>query len=180
MASVRVLAIEFLVPLLCSEAACGRGKCQENADWRSRIRIDSAAYHLPLSYYHDTSDASFYSLRGTTPWPNAKASTSLLPAPAARRATCRLALYCSTECQTKHWPSHKPSCTTADVHDLDELFENAYNDPVFNRILQALFILHFDLLRFPQVDKPIVAEIELAITDCSSHCEQERWGNGET
>ncbi|KAJ7659303.1 hypothetical protein DFH06DRAFT_1327129 [Mycena polygramma] len=85
-----------------------------------------------------------------------------------RCSKCRRALYCSTECQTKHWPSHKPSCTTADVHDLDELFKNAYNDPVFNRILQALFILHFDLLRFPQVDKPIVAEIELAIEPVKS------------
>ncbi|KAJ7116661.1 hypothetical protein C8R44DRAFT_880017 [Mycena epipterygia] len=39
----------------------------------------------------------------------------------------------------------------------------ACNNPIFHENLQACFILHFDLLRFPQIDKPFAAMIELGI-----------------
>ncbi|KAJ7167602.1 hypothetical protein C8R46DRAFT_1269744 [Mycena filopes] len=43
------------------------------------------------------------------------------------------------------------------------LFIDAYSDPVFTIMLQACFIIHFDLIRAPQFDKPIVATVELGI-----------------
>ncbi|KAF8157359.1 hypothetical protein K438DRAFT_2026235 [Mycena galopus ATCC 62051] len=74
-----------------------------------------------------------------------------------RCGKCKGAWYCSKECQKKHWPKHKEWCSEVDGSGIQKLVINAYSNPVFNSILQTLFVLHFDLLRFPRVDKPFMA-----------------------
>ncbi|KAF8139437.1 hypothetical protein K438DRAFT_2030554 [Mycena galopus ATCC 62051] len=80
-----------------------------------------------------------------------------------RCGKCKGAWYCSKECQKKHWPKHKEWCSEVDGSGIQKLVMNAYSNPVFNGILQTLFVLHFDLLRFPRVDKPFMAHVDIGI-----------------
>jgi len=47
----------------------------------------------------------------------------------SRCSQCRTALYCSRECQLKHWPVHKNSCQDSNnAQDSDEkLYKKAHN-----------------------------------------------------
>ena len=38
-----------------------------------------------------------------------------------RCSRCRIALYCGTTCQLKHWPAHKNICQDSNTEDSDEI-----------------------------------------------------------
>ncbi|KAJ6632099.1 hypothetical protein B0H10DRAFT_2426955 [Mycena sp. CBHHK59/15] len=81
----------------------------------------------------------------------------------SRCGKCKGVWYCSKECQTKHWPQHKLSCSAVDGSGIRKLVENFYSNRLLNTYLQACFILHFDLLRRPQLDKPFMARLDIGI-----------------
>ncbi|KAJ6626094.1 hypothetical protein B0H10DRAFT_2000297 [Mycena sp. CBHHK59/15] len=86
------------------------------------------------------------------------------PGLALRRCgKCKGVWYCSKECQIKHWPHHKKSCNIVDGSGILKLVNNLNSNPLFNQYLQACFILDFDLLRHPQLDKPFMARIDIGI-----------------
>ncbi|KAJ7449252.1 hypothetical protein FB451DRAFT_754747 [Mycena latifolia] len=80
-----------------------------------------------------------------------------------RCSKCRGVLYCSRDCQTKDWPTHKKGCSSVDGSGIFTFVQNFYSNPFLNTLLQACFILHFDLLRQPLLDKPFVAQVDLGI-----------------
>ncbi|KAJ7664412.1 hypothetical protein DFH06DRAFT_323106 [Mycena polygramma] len=81
-----------------------------------------------------------------------------------RCSKCKRVCYCSKECQVKHWPDHKSWCKrNAESSNILELFASAMACGTFSNILQACFILHFDLLRFPRTDKPFLAQIDFGV-----------------
>ncbi|KAJ7878071.1 hypothetical protein B0H13DRAFT_2545793 [Mycena leptocephala] len=112
-----------------------------------------------------------------------------------RCSKCKRACYCSKLCQQKDWQSHKPSCngstaTPTDTDDLTllkrnmELFMKALQCPTFTKILQACFILHFDLLRFPRTERPFIGQIALGnepvdMQDFVKIFKRERLGNAQ-
>ncbi|KAJ6573112.1 hypothetical protein DFH09DRAFT_1312375 [Mycena vulgaris] len=80
-----------------------------------------------------------------------------------RWGKCKGVWYCSKECQTSHWPQHKKSCSPVDGSGIGKLVQNFYSNPLLNTHLQACFILHFGLLRRPQLDTPFMARIDIGI-----------------
>ncbi|KAJ7088679.1 hypothetical protein C8R44DRAFT_892739 [Mycena epipterygia] len=81
----------------------------------------------------------------------------------SRCSKCKGVWYCSKECQLQHWPKHKLSCSNGDPGDFYELFTSGFTNPIFNGILQACFVLAFDLLCFPSIDKPFLAQVKFGI-----------------
>ncbi|KAJ6608434.1 hypothetical protein B0H10DRAFT_2226843 [Mycena sp. CBHHK59/15] len=67
------------------------------------------------------------------------------------------------KCKTSAWPKHKKFCSTVDRSGILKLVENLLANPVLNIYLQACFILHFDLLRHPQLDEPFMARVDIGI-----------------
>ncbi|KAJ7031341.1 hypothetical protein C8F04DRAFT_1262950 [Mycena alexandri] len=101
-----------------------------------------------------------------------------------RCSKCKHVLYCSTECQAQHWPTHKSWCIKNDDSKLLEHTDKALHNPLFHLILQACFILQFDLLRSPRLDRPFEALIELGIepvefSNFSKIFTNQRLGDGE-
>ncbi|KAJ7031371.1 hypothetical protein C8F04DRAFT_1262975 [Mycena alexandri] len=101
-----------------------------------------------------------------------------------RCSKCKRVLYCSTECRAQHWPTHKSWCTKNDDSKLFEHTNKALHNPLFHLILQACFILQFDLLRSPRLDRPFEALIELGIqpvefSNFSKIFTNQRLGDGE-
>ncbi|KAJ7162487.1 hypothetical protein C8R46DRAFT_1353380 [Mycena filopes] len=80
-----------------------------------------------------------------------------------RSAKCKSVYYCSKECQTTHWPIHKPHCSNVDGSGIGRLVQNLWSNPLLMTHIQACLILHFDLLDRPQLDKPFMARIDLGI-----------------
>ncbi|KAJ7476206.1 hypothetical protein FB451DRAFT_1246168 [Mycena latifolia] len=80
-----------------------------------------------------------------------------------RYSKCKGVLYCSRECQMKHWPTHKKTCSLVDDSGIFALAQNFYSNPFLNTLLQACFVLHFDLLRQPQLDEPFLAQVAFGI-----------------
>ncbi|KAJ7457777.1 hypothetical protein FB451DRAFT_1372424 [Mycena latifolia] len=80
-----------------------------------------------------------------------------------RCGKCKSVWYCSKECQTAHWPLHKKSCSNVDGSGIRKLVEYFYSNMLLNKHLQACFILHFGLLHRPQLDKPFMARLDIAI-----------------
>ncbi|KAJ7732709.1 hypothetical protein B0H16DRAFT_1893018 [Mycena metata] len=101
-----------------------------------------------------------------------------------RCSKCKGVLYCSTECQAQHWPTHKPLCTSTADSNLIEHVDSALANPFFTLILQACFILQFDLLRSPRIDKPFVGLVDFGIepvefSNFSKIFTNQRLGDGE-
>ncbi|KAJ7140664.1 hypothetical protein C8R44DRAFT_866369 [Mycena epipterygia] len=80
-----------------------------------------------------------------------------------RCGKCKGAWYCSKECQTGHWPTHKQVCSKLDGYSISKLVQTLYSNPVLKSNLQACFVLHFDLLRHAQLDKPFRARVDIGI-----------------
>ncbi|KAJ7107687.1 hypothetical protein C8R44DRAFT_986854 [Mycena epipterygia] len=81
----------------------------------------------------------------------------------SRCSKCKTAMYCSKKCQVEHWSYHKKWCSKVDGSGLLDFIENVVCNTLFNAVLQACFTLHFDLLRAPQLDKPFVVLVDLAV-----------------
>ncbi|KAJ7914332.1 hypothetical protein B0H13DRAFT_1611638, partial [Mycena leptocephala] len=80
-----------------------------------------------------------------------------------RCGRCKSVWYCSKECQTTHWSEHKKHCTEVDGSGIGRLVQNLYSNPLLNKHIQACFILHFNLLRSPQLDRPFMARIDIGV-----------------
>ena len=55
-----------------------------------------------------------------------------------RCSRCRIALYCGTACQLKHWPAHKNICQDSNTEDSDEKL----NMKALNSSKQGNLIVH--------------------------------------
>ncbi|KAJ7791263.1 hypothetical protein B0H13DRAFT_2173146 [Mycena leptocephala] len=73
---------------------------------------------------------------------------------------CHIVWYCSKECQTLNWPQHKPTCGEAGIPKLIKTF---VSNGFLQIILQACFILDFNLLHRPRFDEPLMARVDVAI-----------------
>ncbi|KAK7002185.1 hypothetical protein R3P38DRAFT_3041964 [Favolaschia claudopus] len=80
-----------------------------------------------------------------------------------RCATCKSVWYCSKECQRANWSKHKLTCKKIDGSGIRRVVENFYSNPLLQQHLQACFVIHFDLLNRPQLDKPFMARVDVAI-----------------
>ncbi|KAJ7167577.1 hypothetical protein C8R46DRAFT_1093465 [Mycena filopes] len=72
-----------------------------------------------------------------------------------RCGRCKRPSYCSKECQVENWPIHRSSCKK--FEESDPSTDPAC--PVFDAVLQAGFIFHFTLIRFPRLTKVCHAAI---------------------
>ncbi|KAJ7277287.1 hypothetical protein C8J57DRAFT_1126695 [Mycena rebaudengoi] len=75
---------------------------------------------------------------------------------------CKSVWYCSKECQ-KNWPKHKHHCNEVDGSGILKLVKTLQANPVLDMVLQECFILDFDLLRRPRLDKPFMARVDIAL-----------------
>ncbi|KAJ7473572.1 hypothetical protein B0H11DRAFT_2036381 [Mycena galericulata] len=82
-----------------------------------------------------------------------------------RCAKCKDVTYCSKECQSEHWPTHRACCITADGSGIRSISLKFVSSKIGYVCLQACFTLHFDLLHNPQlgIDKPFVALLDFGI-----------------
>ncbi|KAJ6464582.1 hypothetical protein C8R45DRAFT_1024452 [Mycena sanguinolenta] len=82
-----------------------------------------------------------------------------------RCAKCKDVTYCSKECQSEHWPTHRAWCNTADGSGIRSISLKFLSSGIGHVCLQACFILRFDLLHNPQlgIDKPFVALLDFGI-----------------
>ncbi|KAJ7759626.1 hypothetical protein B0H16DRAFT_595442 [Mycena metata] len=80
-----------------------------------------------------------------------------------RCGKCKTVWYCSKECQSQHWPTHKKSCGKVDGSGIGRLIQNLFSNYLLNTHIQACFALHFDLLTRPQLDRPFMARIDIGI-----------------
>ncbi|KAJ7779587.1 hypothetical protein B0H16DRAFT_1499301 [Mycena metata] len=78
---------------------------------------------------------------------------------------CKFVWYCSKECQIKHWPMHKKSCTPREsCANLQTLLVDAFSNALFNSLIQSCFVLHFNLHRgFPLRNKPFGGSLQFGI-----------------
>ncbi|KAJ7504839.1 hypothetical protein B0H11DRAFT_1979569 [Mycena galericulata] len=81
----------------------------------------------------------------------------------SRCGGCKEVWYCSKECQKKHWRTHKAFCTRGEGSGILRLVKNFYSNKVLNTHIQACLIMHFDLLRHPQLGTPFMARVDLGI-----------------
>ncbi|KAJ7277368.1 hypothetical protein C8J57DRAFT_1021447, partial [Mycena rebaudengoi] len=68
---------------------------------------------------------------------------------------CKIVWYCSKE--------HKHHCNEVDGSGILKLVKNLQANPILDMVLQECFILDFDLLRRPRLDKPFMARIDIAL-----------------
>ncbi|KJA26607.1 hypothetical protein HYPSUDRAFT_198877 [Hypholoma sublateritium FD-334 SS-4] len=78
-------------------------------------------------------------------------------------ANCKVAAYCSKECQKKQWPSHKLVCQQSTAAAKLKLVTTltANHDAEFT--LMYAFVLAFDLQKNMVLDRPLVACCDLAV-----------------
>lgn len=60
-------------------------------------------------------------------------------------------------------PEHKKWCTEVEGAGILKFTGNFMANQLLNMMLQACFILHFDLLSHPQLDKPFIARVDIGV-----------------
>ncbi|KAJ6481977.1 hypothetical protein C8R45DRAFT_1003676 [Mycena sanguinolenta] len=80
--------------------------------------------------------------------------------PMRKCGKCHVVWYCSRECQTKHWPKHKPICGEAGI---PKLIRSLLSNALLITVLKGCFVLHYDLLDHSRADAPLMARVDLAI-----------------
>ncbi|KDR72885.1 hypothetical protein GALMADRAFT_252216 [Galerina marginata CBS 339.88] len=58
---------------------------------------------------------------------------------------CKVALYCSTDCQKQHWSEHKPNCSTEFGQGIGPLIGNVIANPMLSHFIQVCLCLKFNL-----------------------------------
>ncbi|KAF7364396.1 hypothetical protein MSAN_01100300 [Mycena sanguinolenta] len=80
--------------------------------------------------------------------------------PMRKCGKCHVVWYCSKECQTKHWPKHKPICGEAGI---PKLIRSLLSNALLTTVLKGCFVLHYDLLNKSMADAPLMARVDLAV-----------------
>ncbi|KAJ7502694.1 hypothetical protein B0H11DRAFT_646961 [Mycena galericulata] len=79
-------------------------------------------------------------------------------------AKCNHVRYCSKECQKKDWPLHKTSCSNVNASvNVGKIAEILHASSFLNTNLQCCFVLAFDLINQPRLNKPFVARLDLGV-----------------
>ncbi|KAF9476546.1 hypothetical protein BDN70DRAFT_166307 [Pholiota conissans] len=77
---------------------------------------------------------------------------------------CKVALYCSKECQKKNWPEHKVICTESDGRPIISLIRDFVINEILHTLLGAIVAMKMDILNDPNIRrKPFKVRIEFAI-----------------
>jgi len=77
-------------------------------------------------------------------------------------ARCKIAWYCSKECQKQQWPIHKRVCNDASS-SLPKLINSFVVNPLLSHFLQLAFVLEFKLHEKLIVSKPFLARCDVSI-----------------
>ncbi|KAF7336439.1 Set and mynd domain-containing protein 3 [Mycena sanguinolenta] len=120
--------------------------------------------HLKLSSKEIRSKRKDY----TTSCSSCFTSNEDLGRPLRRCSKCQVASYCSTECQTRHWPEHKKTCGETDVPKLmPKLVRTLISNPILLLQLQSCFVLACNLLQHARCDEFLFARLDVAIEPAS-------------
>ncbi|KAF7292590.1 MYND-type domain-containing protein [Mycena indigotica] len=80
-----------------------------------------------------------------------------------RCGKCKGVWYCSKQCQTAHWPTHKKTCHLVEGPGIQKLVQNFCANSVLNKHLQACLALAFDLHIKSRLDSPFIARVDIGI-----------------
>ncbi|KAF7375842.1 putative MYND domain protein [Mycena sanguinolenta] len=104
--------------------------------------------------------------RPTTCWMCFK-NNEELGRPMRRCSKCQTANYCSKECQTLSWPTHKAVCDGAEYKIFSKLVKNLSLNFTLLMQLNCCFVLAFDLLQHSRRDEMLFACVDFAVEPCS-------------
>ncbi|KAJ6632105.1 hypothetical protein B0H10DRAFT_2206524 [Mycena sp. CBHHK59/15] len=125
------------------------------------------AIHPDIKKYHKSYSTSTKDIRNARAHDQEACAVCLKlgrPGELRRCAKCKHASYCSKECQRRDWPIHKKACSNVDSGiDMAKITQILSASTFLSMQLQACFVMAFDLLRQPRLDKPFVARVDIGI-----------------
>ncbi|KAF8957173.1 hypothetical protein BDZ97DRAFT_118334 [Flammula alnicola] len=79
-----------------------------------------------------------------------------------RCGKCKIAWYCSKDCQKKQWPIHKQVCKEASS-SIPKLLNSFVVNPLLNHFMQLAFIISFNLNEKLILDEPFIVRCDIAV-----------------